>query len=200
MTGPARLLRGSVVALAVLATAGCVRGCPSSRPPIHLNPNMDDTPRYDAQEASGFFYDGKTMRAPVPGTVARGHLVLDPRVHTGKDDAGNFLTELPLAETDALLDRGRARYAIYCQPCHDKRGDGRGILFQRGGVPTTSMHDERVRGLAAGELFDVITHGKGLMPSYGYPIPPEDRWAIITWVRHLQHDRTGSAVADARSR
>jgi mono/diheme cytochrome c family protein len=183
------------LAVLALSAAGCVRGCASSRPPIHPNPNMDDTPRYEAQEASAFFYDGKTMRAPVPGTVARGHLVADPAVSTGRDEGGAFLAEMPVPRTDAQLARGQARFAIYCQPCHDRRGDGRGILFQRGGVPTTSFHDERVRALPDGELFDVITNGKGLMPSYGYPIPPEDRWAIISWVRHLQQERRLAEVA-----
>jgi hypothetical protein len=45
---------------------------------------------------------------------------------------------------EALVERGHQRYAIYCQPCHDARGDGKGILFQRGNVPTASFHQEKI--------------------------------------------------------
>ena len=60
----------------LLSTVGCVRGCPSSRPPIHVNPNMDVQPKYKAQASSDFFYDGMTMRTPVEGTVARDGLTV----------------------------------------------------------------------------------------------------------------------------
>lgn len=187
------------VALA-LSLAGCVRGCPSSRPPIHLNPNMDYQPKAQPQEESEFFYDGRELRLPVTGTVARGQLHADQAYHTGRGETGEFLASSPVPPSDELLERGERRFRIYCEPCHDRRGDGTGILFERGGVPTASFHDERVRGLPDGELFDVITQGKGLMPSYGYPIPAGDRWAIIAHVRRLQQERQASQVASAAGR
>jgi len=184
-----------VAAFALLVVdAGCVRGCPSSRPPIHINPNMDWQPRYDAQEESRFFYDGAVMRPPVPGTVARGQLHEDTAFQTGKDESGQFLAKLP-GDAEALLPRGEARYAIYCQPCHNRRGNGQGILTQRAGVPVPSFHDDRIRQLPDGEIFDVITNGKGLMPSYAYPIPVADRWAIIAHVRRLEHDTQARELA-----
>lgn len=186
----------AVVALA-LATAGCVRGCTSSRPPIHLNPNMDWQPRAEAQESSEFFYDGMAMRRPVPGTVARGRLVEDPRLTSGRAADGSFLGASPVAAEGDLLARGARQFTIYCQPCHDKRGTGSGILHQRGGVPTTSLHLERVVALPDGELFDVITSGKGLMPGYAWPLAPHDRWAVVAWVRELQGRERGVDVAAA---
>jgi hypothetical protein len=36
------------------------------------------------------------------------------------------------------------------------------------------------------------------MPGYAWPIPPEDRWAIVAHVRRLQQERvTAEAVAMA---
>jgi hypothetical protein len=175
--------------LTACTLVGCVRGCPSSRPPIHLNPNMDYQEKYEPMEESAFFYDGSAMRTPVDGTVARGEFHEDPAFVTGREADGTFLAELPVAETDELLDRGRQRFEIFCQPCHDKRGEGKGILFERGGVPMPSFHEERIRALAPGEIFDVITHGKGLMKPYRYPVPAADRWAIIAHVRRLQSER-----------
>src|SRR4029434_4661643 len=61
--------RAALPLLLLLGLTGCVRGCTSSSPPVHLNPNMDWQPKVQAQEASDFFYDGSAMRPPIPGTV-----------------------------------------------------------------------------------------------------------------------------------
>ena len=184
---------GRVISMLTLACAlalsGCARGCTSSRPPIHPNPSMDVQPKVRAQSASTFFYDGASMRQPVPGTVAIGGLREDTAFFTGKDASGQFVATIPVPVNEAMLERGRQRATIYCQPCHDARGDGKGILFQRGKVPTASFHQEKVLKYTDGQIFDVITNGAGLMSGYRWPIPPEDRWAIVAYVRELQRKR-----------
>ncbi len=178
-----------VLALAVLsavALEGCMRGCSSSSPPVHLNPSMFNQPKDRPYASSDFFYDGKALRAPVAGTIARGHLVEDAGVETGKSTDGSPLATSPIAADEKLVARGHDRFAIYCQPCHDERGEGKGVLFQRAKVPTANLLEKRFRDLKDGEIFDTITNGKGLMPSYRYPIHAADRWAIIAYVRTLQ--------------
>jgi mono/diheme cytochrome c family protein len=171
-----------------LLAAGC-RGWTSSRPPVHINPSMYVQPKYRPQSESAFFYDGATMRAPVPGTVAREDLLGDPAFDTGKDAHGQDLAHSPVEATPEVLARGAQRYAIYCQPCHDPHGEGKGILFQRGNVPTASFFEAKVENAPDGHIFDVVTNGLGLMPSYRWPIPPADRWAIIAHVRELERQR-----------
>jgi mono/diheme cytochrome c family protein len=185
-----------MIAVIALALSGCglLRGCTSSQPPIHLNPSMDDQPKLLPQSESAFFYDGSGMRLPVEGTVARGELREDDAFWRGIGPDGKPVAKIPVAVDEALLARGRARYAIYCQPCHDARGDGKGILFQRGNVPTSSFHLDKIRAYPDGQLFDIVTNGSGLMPSYKWPIPPADRWAIIAHVRELERERA-EAVA-----
>lgn len=184
---------GALALASIVCLSGCARGCTSSRPPIHLNPSMDDQPKVRAQAASDFFYDGSAMRQPVPGTVPIGGLKEDQTFVTGKGADGQFVASSPLPVNDAVVERGRQRYAIYCQPCHDARGDGKGILFQRGNVPTASFHQEKLLKYTDGQIFDVITNGVGLMAGYRWPIPPADRWAIIAYVRDLQRKRLASA-------
>jgi mono/diheme cytochrome c family protein len=179
--------RGPLLAAGLLALAGC-RGSTSSEPPVHLNPSMYHQPKYRPQAESAFFYDGATMRAPVPGTVARGELREDRAFYEGKDAAGKDLAHSPVEATPAVFARGAERYRIYCAPCHDARGDGKGILAQQG-LPTTSLHIDRLRAVEDGYLFDVMTNGRGLMPAYRWPVPPADRWAIIAYVRQLQRQR-----------
>lgn len=172
--------------LSVVGAQGCMRGCSSSKPPVHINPSMFNQPKYKAQAASEFFYDGKTMREPVAGTVARGMLADDPTLVTGMDAAGKPVATSPVTADEALLARGAERYAIYCQPCHDERGEGQGILSQRAKVPTANLLEKRIQDMPDGQIFDTITNGKGLMGSYRYQVPPHDRWAIIAHVRGME--------------
>jgi mono/diheme cytochrome c family protein len=192
-----RSTRLAGAALLLLSTTACLRGCPSSRPPIHINPSMFNQPKALPQSESGFFYDGSTMRPPVPGTVARGELRDDPAFYEGKGPDGAFVAHSPVPVDDALRRRGHDRYGIYCQPCHDPRGDGKGILFSRGKVPTANLHDPKYLTYPDGQIFDVITNGTGLMPGYRWPIPPQDRWAIIAYVREMQARRIAATEAAA---
>jgi mono/diheme cytochrome c family protein len=189
MIARTRSFVGVLVLASAVAATGCARGCTSSRPPIHLNPSMDDQPKVLTQTASDFFFDGASMREPVPGTIAIGGLSEDDAFSTGKGADGQFVARNPVPVDEAVLARGRERYTIYCQPCHDARGDGRGVLFQRGNIPTTDYHNERVLNYTDGQIFDVITNGAGLMAGYKWPIPPADRWAIVAHVRELQRER-----------
>jgi mono/diheme cytochrome c family protein len=189
----ARALPALVLTLAIGLT-GCARGCTSSRPPIHPNPSMDDQPKVLAQTASPFFYDGSSMRQPVPGTIPIGGLKEDAAFFTGKGADGQFVAANAVTVNEAVVERGRQRYAIYCAPCHDARGEGKGILFQRGNVPTASFHQEKILKYPDGQIFDVITNGFGLMSGYRWPIPPADRWAIVAYVRELERKRQGTAA------
>ena len=198
MTARPRVL-GALALTSVIALTGCARGCTSSRPPIHPNPSMDDQPKVLPQTASTFFFDGASMRQPVPGTVPIGGLKEDAAFFTGKGADGQFVATIPVTVDEAVRERGRQRYGIYCQPCHDARGDGKGILFQRGNVPTASFHQDKILKYPDGQIFDVITNGQGLMPSYRWPIPPADRWAIVTYVRELERKRLASATGVSTS-
>ena len=195
-----RALRAAPLLLAVLL-GGC-RGCPSSRPPIHLNPNMDIQPKLKAQAESAFFYDGAGMRTPVEGTVAQGELHEDSAYWTGKDAAGGFVAAIPGHDQAGhdqapVLPRGQQRFGIYCSPCHGAAADGKGMLFQRAQVQSANLMEQRFRDMPAGQLFDEVTHGVGLMPAYGPFVPVADRWAILAYVRKLQAETPMPAAAAA---
>src|SRR5215211_4461569 len=97
----------SALALTYTVTlAGCARGCTSSRPPIHLNPSMDNQPKVLTQTSSDFFYNGASMRDPVPGTVAMGGLKEDVPFFTGKGVDGTFVATSPVPVNEPLVERG----------------------------------------------------------------------------------------------
>ncbi|MGI6417107.1 MAG: quinol:electron acceptor oxidoreductase subunit ActD [Thermoguttaceae bacterium] len=102
------------------------RAAPKRQPRIHPLHDMAFQPKYKAQAASDLFADGRAMRPPVPGTVARGEFDEDPRQAVGKDEAGNYVTSIPLAPgaaiDRAMMLRGKDRFRIYCAPCHGLTG------------------------------------------------------------------------------
>ncbi|MBD3615016.1 MAG: c-type cytochrome [Gracilimonas sp.] len=163
----------------------------SDKPPIHPNMNMDQQPRKEAQEVNNFFADGRSMRTPVEGTVARGLAKTDRAYYEGVDENGEFIDEIPVDLTKSFLYRGKERYEIYCTPCHGQTGAGDGIIMEGnyGYVPAPSYHEPRVRDLSDGELYSAIYNGVRTMPSYATQIKVEDRWAIVAYIRALQESQ-----------
>jgi len=88
--------------------------------------------------------------------------------------------------TAELLQRGQERYTIFCGVCHGASGAGNGVAGQYGLVAIASLHQDRLREMADGEIYNTITHGKNTMLGYGASIPLDDRWAIVAYVRALQ--------------
>jgi mono/diheme cytochrome c family protein len=153
--------------------------------------DMHDQPRYEPFEASTSFADGRSARPRVPGTVARGDLIEDELLASGR--IGDELVDLfPFEVTRTVLERGRERYQIFCTPCHAVDGTGDGMVVLRGMRRPTSFDARRLRDAPAGYFFDVITRGFGAMYDYSDRIPPADRWAIAAWIRVLQRSRAAS--------
>lgn len=149
---------------------------------------MADQPRYDPLQKSDFFGDDRSARPNVEGTVARGRLDDDEHFYAGKI-GGRPAAEFPFALTREILARGRERFDIFCSPCHDRLGNGQGMIVRRGYRAPPSYHIDRLRQAPVGHFFEVMTHGLGAMPDYAEQIAPADRWAIAAYIRALQLSR-----------
>lgn len=200
------LLTVFVVAL-TLSILG-LRGTLFVKPPMDvfpewIFPGMKYQSKLKPQAQSKFFADGRADRPLPAGVVPAAYgpagqpLRNDSARFAGKDAAGDFVARIPDSITvdNKLMAHGRDRYVIYCAPCHGALGDGQGITRQYGMGATPTFHDERLRQLADGELFNTITHGKGNMLSYADKLNPDERWAVVAYVRALQRAAAGS-VAD----
>lgn len=161
-----------LMVLFVLAALGCRQ-------------DMNDQPKYKPLRPSQLFADGNSSRPLVPGSVLRGERWNERPFNTGR--AGNFLLDtMPVPLTRELLTRGQGRYDIYCTPCHDYLGSGRGMVVQRGFKQPPSYHIDRLRNAPDGHFFDIMTNGFGTMYSYSSRVAPADRWAIVAYIRVLQ--------------
>ena len=175
-----RLLGLSVAALSVVAVAGCRQ-------------DMHNQPKYRPLRATTFFADGSSARPLVEGTIARGTVQEDQAFFTGK--VGNApVRELPFPVDDAVLERGQERYNIFCTPCHDATGGGKGMVVLRGYKQPPSFHEERLRNVEAGYYFDVMTNGFGGMPDYRDQLSARDRWAVVAYIRALQLSQHAAAT------
>ncbi len=162
--------------------------------------DMHIQPKIKADRASAFFQDGRGNRPEIPDTVIHGQPHTDQLLYTGRMN-GALVDQFPFPITRQVLDRGRARFNIYCTPCHDYTGSGRGMVVQRGFPAPPSYHIDRLRQAPAGHFFEVITDGYGAMFSYAGRIPVEDRWAIVAYIRALQlsqHATLDDVPADER--
>ena len=170
------------VALLVCAAIPFLAGC---------RQDMHDQPRLKPYAKSTFFADHRAMRPLVPYTVARGRLFEDTHLHQGKVD-GKDAETFPMTITKEILTRGRERFAIYCINCHGMLGDGDSMIVSRGLKRPPSYHIDRLRQAPPGYVFGVITNGFGVMYDLADRIKPEDRWAIVAYVRALQQSQNAT--------
>jgi mono/diheme cytochrome c family protein len=166
------LLFRAVLAASLFWVAGC-----------SLKQDMAEQPKDRPLWPSDFFTDGRSARPLVENTVPRGALALDELTIPKESNA------FPLPLSMELLDRGENRYKIFCSPCHGLQGDGNGMVVKRGMKRPPTYHEDRLRQVPNGYIYDVITNGFGAMLSYSAQVPPHDRWAIVAYVRALQLSR-----------
>jgi cytochrome c5 len=178
----------AIAALCVFGFAGCDNT---------LRQDMANQPRQNPLSPSDFFADGRSERPVVENTVVRGSVAEDSLLVPKESNA------FPLPLTAELLERGQQRYGIYCTPCHGIQGDGMGMVAMRGMKHPPSYHQERLRNVPNGYLYDVVTNGFGAMYGYSAQIPPRDRWAIVAYLRALQLSRNapvGQLPAELREK
>jgi mono/diheme cytochrome c family protein len=188
-----------LLALVPFALIAKSRGQPSTSTRLAIIQDMGHQPKFGAQAATPLFADGRSMRPPVDGTVARGELREDPRLNRGLEADGKFVKLTPMPVTKERLRRGQERFEIFCAPCHGLAGYGNGIVTVRSAelaeqgqavrLLPKSYHVDEVRVKESGSYFNTITKGQNAMPPYAAQISVEDRWAIVMYVRALQRSQ-----------
>lgn len=209
---------GFTLLVLLLVSITGLRGWKSKRPPIEIFPDMVRQPKYKAQTPSDFYADNRVARDHVGGTVPMGYSMPQGKLSKGNpdesqnrmDDLGPYKniqfsaspdyvstgrmgsqwgTGIPFEVTPAIMERGRERYTINCAICHGATGQGNGITSKYGLNSIANLHQQRIRDMADGEIFNTITWGKNTMMPYGSNIQVPDRWAIICYLRALQRSQ-----------
>jgi mono/diheme cytochrome c family protein len=88
----------------------------------------------------------------------------------------------------ATLAAGDSLFHIYCAVCHGPTGAADGPVTPKIGAP--SLLTPKARGWSDGHIYSLIRYGRGVMPRYGDKIVlPDERWAVVNYVRKLQADQ-----------
>jgi len=154
-------------------------------------------------QASDFFPNGAAARPLPEGVIPHDSMAGNELRDTGMIN-GKPADTIPFTVDRDFMLRGQQRYNIYCSPCHDYLGTGRGMAARRGfqRLPATFQSDS-MRAAPAGHFVDVMTNGFGSMPSYENQVPVRDRWAITAYIRALQLSQSATindVPADVRQR
>lgn len=171
--------------VALLLPLALLAGCPAYDP-------MQRQAKYKAYQSSEFHADGLAMRTPPAGTVPYGS-VGDPAVQRGVGPDGKPLAQVPVTLTPALLVAGRKKFDIHCALCHGLIGDGQSqVALNMSLRKPPSLH--LYRDVPDGYLYQVISQGFGLMPSYAAELTPEERWGVVGYLRALQLSQHATAA------
>ena len=194
---------GSAHTIVLVAALGLLASCgdgEKSKRGIELMPDMYHSPAYRQQSAMVVSKedsaDGKehhypALLAPVAGTVARDFTPYQIAV-ADLESARKLVN--PLAPTSEVLRQGQHAFNVYCVVCHGRDGNSANGYVAKyfSGVPR--LDSANVAAYTDGEIFHVITMGKGRMPAYAAQLPAESRWAAVHYLRAL--NRAAIALAD----
>ena len=160
---------------------------PAPQPNMELAQRMARDPGFSTFDPNANFSNGMTLRAPVAGTIPRGFppLGFGPSVVEGMR-AGNALVNPFSLEDRAALERGRVVYSRYCELCHAADGSGGGPVSEHGFRAPPTLHRPFTRQMKDGQIFHLVTFGRGAMPGHAGQIPLDDRWKVVLHVRALQ--------------
>lgn len=147
--------------------------------------DMTTSPAYESYTENPNFADGKTMQAPIAGTIPRGAV---PYAYEKNDEdralaAVSLINELKPTKTN--LERGKKMYGVYCLQCHGEKGDGQGSLYvnKKYPYPPASLLSEKMMPASEGDIYHVTTVGHGIMAEHGSMIKSEDRWKIAMYIK-----------------
>jgi mono/diheme cytochrome c family protein len=157
---------------------------------------------YNSLKKRGIRYDA----VPVAGTIARGDMSAYPYPNTdsGYTQAAGFRNPFDTAVLNAAtLKEAERLYLVNCGICHGAKLDGNGPLWKDGNGPypaaPPNLLDDARKALSDGQIYHVITHGKGQMGSYASQVHPEQRWWIVEYIRSKQGGLAAASGAAADS-
>lgn len=189
--------------LLAMATAGilltsCVKDNPDS-PGFEYFPDMYRSQSYetngvrtgDSIYVNGVWLKDTTVMANMvapDGTIPRGFTAYPYENSPIGDSLSSVFWKSPYPQDAALEKKGERLYGLYCVYCHGTAGKADGPLVaseKYGAVPPNYLTLAEQGKLSDGHIYHVITYGKGNMGSHASQLTPDERWAIIAYVKRL---------------
>ena len=138
-----------------------------TQPNIEILPDMKYTPAWTAYASNPVFANGRTLQAPVQGTIARGHMPLhfeatkEDAIRAGNEIVNPYQNDESSEAAEKLQlskQRGGDTYRVFCLCCHGATGAGDGPVTKRGFPPPPSLLTGKSPQMTDGQLFHVLTY------------------------------------------
>ena len=104
----------------------------------------------------------------------------------------------PVKSSAEGLAEARKVFGYDCDMCHGPKGDGKGDVVES---MKLTMHDWRdpvtLANISDGEIFYIITKGKGKMMGEGDRVPEKLRWNLVNLVRAMAAKGEAKSTAAA---
>lgn len=194
--------RRTTLGVAVLAVAASMTGC------TQIEDAMASVPFLNFMREAPFFDPYESPRpapansVPLASPAGEWESSIERPVTEAALLAFGDTLYNPMADTPELHARGQEVFLTYCSVCHGPQGEGNGPVvdpaagkFPLGPSLTISTTVNR----SDGYIYAIIKAGRGLMPPY-QRIPPEDRWAVVSYLRQLQGQTAGQAQGQDQTR
>jgi len=92
----------------------------------------------------------------------------------------------PVTPTPEGLSAAKKMFGYDCAMCHGAAGDGKGDMVESMKLTMKDWRDpQSLSAMTDGELYEIITKGKGKMTGEGDRLPPEKVWSMVNYVRAL---------------
>ena len=92
----------------------------------------------------------------------------------------------PVKASPEGLSEARKVFGYDCEMCHGAKGDGKGEVVESMKLTMHDWHDPAtLANMSDGEIFYIITKGKGKMMAEGDRVPEKLRWNLVNLVRAM---------------
>lgn len=92
----------------------------------------------------------------------------------------------PVKSSPEGLAEARKVFGYDCEMCHGAKGDGKGEVVESMKLTMHNWHDPAaLANMTDGEIFYIITKGKGKMMAEGERVPEKLRWNLVNLVRAM---------------
>lgn len=184
------------IGIAFVAAVTLVSCADNAKPNYQYMPNMYEPVGYETYGDYEVFPGDMEAMLPVEGSIPRGWQPYDyPNTTEGLEQARLELKN-PLAVSEESLEKGKELYEIYCGVCHGNKGDGQGILAERGKFEGVPSYADPNRNITEGGVYHVQMFGLNSMGSYASQTNELERWQITQHVMNLKAALNGEPLLE----